>query len=175
MLSTTAANNSLVATLLKTSTKTSSAFANSVWQTNSASRVSVCLCTFSRTAYTAATRHKTKAPSPPTASYFLRLQPTTPSASIPFPTTSASCRTSSARSCARTTTKPSSKTKTCRRNSAFPSPVCRPPARSPRLASGRSGAAASGEEEAQARRGFETRGADRQAQVADAGGEGEWQ
>jgi hypothetical protein len=124
------ASNSLVVTLLKTSTKTSLASVNSVWQTNSAWKVSACLCIFCRTVCTVATRLKTKGQSPQAAWSSPRLLPTTPSASNIYPTTSAWCKTSSARSYARTTTRRWSKTKICRRSSAFPSPDCRPRARS---------------------------------------------
>lgn len=136
--STTAANNSSVATLLKTSTKTSSAFANSVWQMSSALRVSVYPYISSKTASTVATKRRTKDQSPPTASYSPHPLPTTRSAQTPYQITSASSKTTSAKSSARTTTKPSSKTKTCLRNSASPNLDYRPQVRSPRRANVRS-------------------------------------
>lgn len=131
------ASNSSAATSPRTLTKTSSASASSVWQTNLAWKVLVCLCTCFKIASTAATRHKTKVQLPAMVPHSQHRLRTTLSAWTPCPTTSASCKNSSAKSCARTTTRPLSKTKTCRRNNASPSLACRPRVRSRRLASDR--------------------------------------
>lgn len=132
------ANNSSAATLLRTLTKTSSASASSVSQTNSASKALAFPYISSRTAFTVATKRKTKARSLPTARSIQLLPLTIQSASTPFPTTSAWCKISSAKSCARTTTRRLWKTKTCHRSSASPNPGCHRPARSHRPASVRS-------------------------------------
>lgn len=137
-LSTTEANSSLEVTSPKTSTKISSASENLVWQTNSASRASVFPYIFYRIASTAAIKHKTKDPSPPTASSSKLLQPTTRSTPILCPTISVWYKTSSAKSYAKITTKRSSKMKTSRRSSASPNLACRLLAKSRRLASVRS-------------------------------------